>query len=90
MKVWEKCNEVKGTNATKEQIAEWAYMNRICPLEFDTGLEIDLPFDEDRLPLQNGFLETARKVCDTKVACGYDCLIQYLETEYEEVQENDT
>lgn len=34
MKVWEKCNEVKGTNATKDEIANWAYENRICPLQF--------------------------------------------------------
>lgn len=39
MKIWELCNKVKGTNATKETIANWAYMNRICPLETTQSLK---------------------------------------------------
>ena len=85
MKVWEKCNEVKGTNATKDEIANWAYENRICPLQFDVGLELDLPLDEDGFPVENGFIKTARKVCDTKQECGYKCLVKYLGTEYEDL-----
>lgn len=86
MKVWEKCNEVKGTNATIEQIADWAYFNRICPLMFDTGLEIDLPLDKDGYPKPNGFLKTAESVCDVYThngkGCGTDCLMAYLNSEY--------
>ena len=40
MKVWEKINELKGTDSTKEQIFNWAYMNRIAPEEFGRGLEV--------------------------------------------------
>lgn len=82
MKVWEKCNEVKGTDATREQIADWAYMNRICPIEFDIGLEIDIPLDEDCMPVSNGFLTTAQKICD--LSCSVDCLNRYLDMEYDE------
>ena len=39
MKVWEKCNEVKGTDADVQEIADWAYNNRFCPLMFDVGLD---------------------------------------------------
>ena len=91
MKVWEKCNEVKGTNASIKEIADWAYANRICPLDFDTGLEIDLPLDEDGCPMPNGFLKTAEAICGVMHgdsgtdACNYDCLMLYLNSEYEEV-----
>ena len=91
MKVWEKCNEVKGTNASIDEIAGWGYMNRICPLMFDVGLDIDLPLDEDGDPLPNGFLKAAEAICGIMHgesgtdACGYDCLIRYLNSEYEEV-----
>ena len=81
MKVWEKCNEVKGTDATIEQIAGWAYCNRICPLMFDVGLEIDFPLDEDGYPKPNGFLNTADKICEHN-SCGMDCLMKYLNSEY--------
>lgn len=91
MKVWEKCNEVKGTDATIEQIADWAYYNRICPLMFDTGLEIDLPLDDDGYPKPNGFLNTAESVCDVFTnngkGCGFDCLNAYLNSEYKECDE---
>lgn len=84
MKVWEKCNEVKGTNASIDEIAGWGYMNRICPLMFDVGLDIDLPLDEDGYPLPNGFLSTAESVCDNRKGCGFDCLMEYLNSEYKE------
>lgn len=81
MKVWEKCNEVKGTNATIEEIASWAYNNRICPMDFDVGLEIDLPLDKDGIPLDNGFAWTAHRVCES-FSCGKECLMAYLNSEY--------
>ena len=87
MKVWEKCNEVKGTNATIEEIASWAYNNRICPLDFDVGLEIDIPCDKDGIPLENGFFGTAQKMCDMN--CGLDCLMRYLNSEYIRSWQND-
>lgn len=82
MKVWEKCNEVKGTNASIDEIADWAYANRICPLDFDIGLELDLPLDEDGYPKENGFFGTAQKLCDME--CGSECLMRYLNSEYRE------
>lgn len=86
MKVWEKCNEVKGTTATIEEIASWAYENRICPLSFDVGLEIDVPCDDDGYPTQdgNGFVVTALKHCKGQ-PCGHDCLMAYLNREFIEV-----
>lgn len=94
MKVWEKCNEVKGTDATIEQIADWAYFNRICPLMFDVGLDIDLPLDEYHEPKPNGFLYTAEKVCDVSMhngkGCGADCLMRYLNSEYKEVNDGES
>ena len=81
MKVWEKCNEVKGTNETKEEISEWAYFNRICPLMFDCGLDIYEP-QEDGYPPENGFLKTAREICGKHGKCGMDCLKAYLDSEF--------
>jgi len=83
MKVWEKCNEVKGTKATKDEIANWAYSNRICPLMFDCGLELDIEKDEDGYPKENGFIATARTICDGG-NCGFECLDRYLDSEYKE------
>lgn len=82
MKIWELCNKVKETNATKKEIENWAYMNRICPLMFDSGLDIDLPLDEYGYPKDNVFLETAHKVCNGK--CGIECLRKYLDMEISE------
>ena len=81
MKIWELCNKVKETNVTKEQIESWAYFNRICPLMFDVGLEIE-EIDEDGYPKDNVFSKTAHKICDGN--CGIDCLKKYLEMEVEE------
>lgn len=83
MKIWEKCNEVKGATSTIKEIENWAYGNRICPLMFDVGLEIDVPTDENGYPIDNGFLKTARKLC-AENNCGIDCLRAYLNAEYEE------
>lgn len=74
MKVWEKCNELKGATATREQIADWAYMNRVCPVDFDIGLELD----EGQFPA--AITEMAHAVC-TENSCGMDCLYQFLDME---------
>lgn len=83
MKVWEKCNEVKGCNATIDEIASWAYFNRYCPLMFDVGLEIDIPLNDEGYPVDNGFLKTAEMICDLN--CGNECLMKYLNSEFIEV-----
>lgn len=85
MKVWEKCNEVKGTDVSIEVIANWTYINRVCPLTFDIHLELDIPLDDDGYPVDNGFLLTAYSVCNGK--CGYDCLMNYLNSEFDEEAE---
>ena len=90
MKVWEKSNELKGTNATKEKIAQWSYMNRICPLMFDVGLDIDIPLGDDGYPVENGFVKIAREHCSAYKKCEYGCVEAYLELEFNEVTENDT
>ena len=44
MKVYEYINQLKGTNATLEQIKTWSYMNRVCPIDFrepENGLELE-------------------------------------------------
>ena len=79
MKVWELCNRVKETNVTKKEIENWAYTNRICPLMFDVGLEIDVDVDEDGYPKDNVFSDTAHKICNSK--CGIECLRKYLDTD---------
>lgn len=86
MKVWEKCNEVKGTNATINEIARWAYANRICPLDFDVALEIDLPLDDEGFPKWNGFLNAAEEMC-LVFTCGMGCLMAFLQCDYMEVQD---
>lgn len=86
MKVWEKCNEVKGTKATVDEIADWAYMNKICPLEFDFALEIDIPKDSSGVYCDTGFTRTARICCQFH-KCGKDCLMAYLNGEYLEAEE---
>ena len=82
MKIWGLCNKVKGTNEAKETIENWAYMNRICPLSFDAGLDINIGIDDDGYPKDNVFINTARKICNGE--CGFDCLIKYLDMEVEE------
>ena len=78
MKVWEKCNEVKGTNATIDEIAGWAYENRICPLIFDEGLDIEINLED------NGFARAAIKICKEN-KCGWSCIMRYLNEEFIEV-----
>ena len=75
MKVWEICNQVKGTAATKEQIALWAYMNRICPVMFWDGLELG---KDEKLPRE--MIDVANKLCKEN-KCGTECLDKFLESE---------
>ena len=82
MKVWEKFNELKGASETKEEIAEWAYFNRICPLMFDCCFYEPA---EDGYPPENGFLKTAREICENQGKCGMGCLTAYLDSEFIEV-----
>lgn len=79
MKIWELCNKLKGTNTTKKEIENWAYSNRICPLMFDVGLEIDIEVEEDGYPEDTIFSDMAHKICKGK--CGVDCLRKYLDLE---------
>lgn len=75
MKVWEKINDLKGTNAEKETIANWAYGNKICPREFGEELELDCEYPYE--------LEAISSRLCNKNSCGYDCLIEFLESEVE-------
>ena len=72
MKVWEKCNELKNTHSSKETIARWAYMNRVCPIEFSDELEVD------SYPKEMTMI--AKKCCITE-ECGNECLNKFLESE---------
>lgn len=76
MKVWEKINELKGTNADKKTIANWAYNNKICPREFGEELELDCEYPKE-------IEDISRRLCD-KNSCGYDCLNEFLESELSE------
>lgn len=82
MKVWEKINELKEAEVPMETIKDWAYMNRICPVEFE--YELELP-ETVEYPEQLKKLEET--VCD--LDCGADCLTAFLESEYEEVKTNE-
>lgn len=75
MKVWEKINDLKGTNADKETIASWAYNNKICPREFGEELELDCDYPQE--------LESISCRLCNKNSCGYDCLTEFLESEVE-------
>ncbi len=72
MKVYEKCNELKGTNADAKTIADWAYMNRICPIEFEYGLEVNNYPDE---------LKTIAGITCAKNSCGHNCVMEFLNSE---------
>ena len=74
MKVYELMNQLKGTEATKEQIASWQYMNRICPVQLTAEeLEIEKKFPE-------ALSEIAEKLCSMN-ECGHECLDKFLESE---------
>lgn len=73
MKVFEKINELKGTNATEKQIADWAYMNRICPIDFEDGLELDCEYPKE-------LSEIAHKCCHNE-DCSIGCTEQFLQSD---------
>ena len=78
MKVWEKINELKGTNATLQEIKTWSYMNRVCPLMLEDGLELEQDFP----PELDALIDVA---CDTYPNCNacYDGFFsQELEKEW--------
>ena len=76
MKVWEKCNQLKGTTSSKEQIASWAYMNRICPTDFKWGLELEVEYPEEMSTI-------ADKTC-AESKCNHECLDKFLDSEMEQ------
>jgi hypothetical protein len=73
MQVFEQINKLKGTNATKDQIAKWSYMNRYCPIEFEEGLELDCDYPKE-------LYEIAQEYCKTN-ECGHECLDLFLSHE---------
>jgi hypothetical protein len=70
MKAWELINSLKGTTASKEQIANWSLMNKVCPVEFETELDLDCEY-----PAQ--LRAAARKACDRN-KCDDECLEMFL------------
>lgn len=76
MKVFEKINQLKETDATMDVISDWAYGNKICPVMFEDGLEIDCDYPEQ--------LYTIAKSCCATNDCGVECLEVFLESEYRE------
>lgn len=72
MKVYEKINELKGTNAKKETILKWMVSNKICPLDVLAGIEHYDPF----------FLSFARIHCDELDDCPSNCYETFLDKEY--------
>lgn len=80
MKIYEKINELKGTDATCEIIKNWMYMNRITPCALQDGLELDCEYP-------NQMDDLAMKLCnDTEMDC-YECLNRFLDSEFHEEKE---
>lgn len=75
MKVYEKINELKGTNATAEQMLNWAEVNRIPLCCFEDELELDesIVFD-DRLKqaIESSYVHDSER----------DKVRHFLESEY--------
>ena len=85
MFVWEKINELKKCNATKEEIADWSYDNRICPLMMDVGLELS----ENQKHEADMLDKIADSVCHEMSdkngpGCGEECLDSFLDSEWED------
>lgn len=57
MKVIDKINELKGTDATIDDIVKWAYMNRVTLDELEEELELG----EGKFPIE--FNEMIDRVC---------------------------
>ncbi len=41
MKAWEMINALKGTDANRDEIRDWALMNKIIPCDFKYELELE-------------------------------------------------
>ena len=78
MKVWEKINQIKGTDEPRQIIRDWAYMNRICPIAMEDGLELE-PGEYPK-ELEN----IAWKCCENYTPCTIECLDEYLDSEIKE------
>jgi hypothetical protein len=78
MKVWEKLNQLKGTNATIDTISNWFYINRIYPNDILTYNALEL----------NNIPEWLINVCnkwDSEVLMrGQDAIYEMLNEEVEE------
>lgn len=74
MKVYEKINQLKNTNATLEKIAEWGYMNKICPVDFREGLELEYEYPQE--------LEDIAFKCCSKFECN-GCMESFLNSDIE-------
>lgn len=65
MKVYELMNQLKGTDATVDQIKSWSYMNRVSPCILDEGLDLD-----EGVEYPEVLRKTQEKICNE---CGHDC-----------------
>jgi len=81
MKVYEKINQLMETGATCKEIADWAYKNKICPVMLGDALIVDVPCPAEL----DGI---ARDICD-KNKCGFECLTEFLNSEFKEKGESD-
>jgi len=75
MKVYEKLNEIKGTDCTAETIADWFYDNRICPCTLDSFVpEVETKF--------KGWHKLADSVCrEREVNCDLECCTNFVNKE---------
>jgi hypothetical protein len=74
MKVYEKINQLMKTEATCEEIASWAYSNKICPVMLGDALELDVPCPDE-------LDDIASDIC-LKNKCGFECLTEFLNSEF--------
>ena len=82
MKVYQLLNQLKGTNATLEQIKSWSYMNRITPCILEDGMELDCEYPEALNRLQG-------ELCSKITNCYPDCLDTFFELEVEQEGDNE-
>lgn len=85
MKVYERINHLKGTDATVEQMANWGLENKVCPVDMDEGLEIE---DCDAYPKQLRDIATAVCAAHGCDGCDLTCLTEFLDAEYSGVKMN--
>jgi hypothetical protein len=77
MKVYEKINQLKGTNATMREIADWSYMNKICPVSINKDeLELDIEYPKKLKEMASG-------ICVSR-KCDISCVEEFLQMEYTE------